>query len=254
MTGSALVDAIIVMDVETRDIRLPWSARLRRPAVLIGFPADSADLTCIDLDFDAAGKASAEHLAEVGCHDVALIGAPPEVYQRGTSFAQRTQPASSGPPGATGCTRSPGRAIRRRVRSGPPCAGSCGSGPRLDGVLVHNESALGATAGRLQAAGRRVGDDLSVLAICPDDLAEQATPAAHLDRHPGRSGGRRAVALLMAKLPGQPVPRPRCSRRGSPCAPARARVSTGPAGWPAPGCRHSRPGPLTHRPMGQQLR
>ncbi|MGI8448327.1 MAG: hypothetical protein ACR2MP_14330 [Streptosporangiaceae bacterium] len=60
------MDAIIVMDVETRDERLPVLRSLRLPTVLIGFPAEPAGLTCIDLDFEAAGKTSAEHLAAAG--------------------------------------------------------------------------------------------------------------------------------------------------------------------------------------------
>ena len=227
VSGSALVDAIIVMDVETRDTRLPVLRSLRRPAVLIGFPADSADLTCIDLDFEAAGKASAEHLAEVGCQEVALIGAPPEVYQRGTSFAQRTQAGFERAARGRGlrpvtwpCDPAPG-AVRATVRK------LLQQRPGLDGVLVHNESALGALLDSLRAAGRRIGDDLAVLAICPDDLAEQATPALTSIAIPADEVGARAVALLMAKLAGEPVPRatllpPRLTVRAS-----TARVSTG---------------------------
>ena len=207
VSGSALVDAIIVMDVETRDSRLPVLRSLRRPTVLIGFPADPADLTCIDLDFEAAGKAAAQHLAEVGCRDMALIGAPPEVYQRGTSFAQRTQAgferAARGHglhPVTWPCDPAPG-AVRATVRK------LLQQRPGLDGVVVHNESALGPLLDSLRAAGRRIGDDLSVLAICPDDLAQQAVPALTSIAIPADEVGARAVGLLMAKLAGEQVPR-----------------------------------------------
>jgi DNA-binding LacI/PurR family transcriptional regulator len=79
--------------------------------------------------------------------------------------------------------------------------------PGLDGVVVHNESALDPLLDGLRAAGRRIGDDLSVLAICPDDLAEQATPTLTSIAIPAGEVGARAVALLMAKLAGEPVPR-----------------------------------------------
>jgi DNA-binding LacI/PurR family transcriptional regulator len=206
VAGASLVDAIIVMDVETRDERLPVLRALRLPAVLIGFPAEPAGLTCIDLDFEAAGKASAEHLAAAGCRDIVLIGAPPEVYRRGTGYAQRTQAGFERAARAQGlraatwpCDPAPG-AIQATV------ARLLEQRPRLDGVVVHNASALAPLLDAFRAAGRRIGDDLSVLAICPDDLAEQATPALTSIAIPAEEMGRQAVGLLMATLAGQPAP------------------------------------------------
>ena len=206
VAGASLVDAVIVMDVETRDERLPVLRALRLPAVLIGFPSEPAGLTCIDLDFEAAGMASAEHLAAAGCRDVALIGAPPEVYRRSTGFALRAQAGFERGARAHGlraatwpCDLAPG-AIQATV------ARLLGQRPRLDGVVVHNESALGPLLDAFRAAGRRIGGDLSVLAICPDDLAGQATPALTSIAIPAEEMGRQAAGLLMAKLDGRPAP------------------------------------------------
>ena len=206
VTGASLVDAIIVMDVEAYDVRLPLLRGLRLPAVLIGFPADPTGLTCIDLDFEAAGRTAAEHLAAAGCRDVALIGAPPEVYQRGTGFAQRTQAGFERAAWAHGlhpatwpCDLTPGvaRATVARLLA---------QRPKLDGIVVHNESALGPLLEALHLAGRRAGEDLSVLAMCPDSLAEQAIPPLTSITIPADEVGRQAVGLLMAKLDGRPVP------------------------------------------------
>jgi DNA-binding LacI/PurR family transcriptional regulator len=206
VTGAPLVDAIILMDVEARDVRLPLLRSVRQPAVLIGFPADPAGLTCIDLDFEAAGRTFAEHLAGAGCRDVVLIGAPPEVYQRGTGFARRIQAGFERAARAHGlrratwpCDLAPGgaRATVARLLS---------QRPQLDGIAMHNESALGPLLEALRIAGRRVGEDLSLLALCPDELAVQATPPLTSIAIPAEEIGRQAVGLLMAKLDGQPVP------------------------------------------------
>ena len=206
VAGTSFVDAIIVMDVETHDERLPALRTLGLPTVLIGFPAEHADLTCIDLDFETAGRASAEHLAATGCRDIALIGAPPEVYRRGTGFAQRTRDGFGRAARAWGlrpvvwpCDPAPG-AVRATVTS------LLEQRPGLDGVVVHNESALGPLLDAFRAAGRRIGGDLSVLAMCPDDLAEQATPPLTSIAIPADEMGRQAAALLMAKLDDEPVP------------------------------------------------
>jgi DNA-binding LacI/PurR family transcriptional regulator len=72
--------------------------------------------------------------------------------------------------------------------------------------VVHNASALGPLLDAFRAAGRRIGEDLSVLAICPDDLATQSTPALTSIAIPAEEMGRQAVGLLMATLDGQPAP------------------------------------------------
>jgi DNA-binding LacI/PurR family transcriptional regulator len=206
VAGTSLVDAIIVMDVELHDVRLPVLRSLGRPAVLIGFPADPSGLTCIDLDFAAAGKAAADHLADAGCRDIALIGAPPEVYERGTGFAQRTKLGferacrDRGIGWATWpCAATP-EAVRATVSE------LLHEHPALDGLLVHNEPAIPPLLEALRAAGRRIPEDLSVVAMCPDELAEQASPALTSISIPAHEVGRQAVALLMAKLERREVP------------------------------------------------
>jgi DNA-binding LacI/PurR family transcriptional regulator len=70
---------------------------------------------------------------------------------------------------------------------------------------VHNEPAIPALLDALRAGGRRVPGDISVIALCPDELAEQATPPLTSIAIPADEVGRQAVALLMAKLAGQDV-------------------------------------------------
>jgi DNA-binding LacI/PurR family transcriptional regulator len=71
-------------------------------------------------------------------------------------------------------------------------------------VVIHNEPAVEPLLTAFRAAGRRVPDDLSMIAIAPDELAERlgltsiAIPAEEV--------GKQAVALLMAKLEGHDVP------------------------------------------------
>jgi DNA-binding LacI/PurR family transcriptional regulator len=203
---SALVDGVIVMDVEWHDVRLPVLRSLPLPAVLIGIPARRDGLTCIDLDFEAAGQAAASHLAQRGCRNVALLGPPPEVYRRGTGFAQRTQAGFERGARRHGmqrvtwpCDPAPVavRAVVRRLLA---------ERPGLDGLVVHNEPAVGPLLEELRVAGRRVGGDLAVLALGPEGLAEQALPPLTSITIPAQEIGAQAVALLMAKLGGTPVP------------------------------------------------
>ncbi|HEU5028600.1 MAG TPA: LacI family DNA-binding transcriptional regulator [Spirillospora sp.] len=206
VADSALVDALIVMDVQMEDPRLPLLRSLDRPSVLIGFPADAGDLTCIDLDFHAAGAVCVEHLAGLGHREVALIGSPPEVYARRTGFAQRVADgfgAAVREHGLAGgvhpCEATPeaARALVARLLA---------ERPGLTGILVHNEPVVDTVVRALRANGRAVPHDVSVVAICPDEMAEHAEPPLSGVAIPAQEVGGRAVELLMGKLGGEAVP------------------------------------------------
>ncbi|MER5795470.1 LacI family DNA-binding transcriptional regulator [Streptomyces sp. NPDC001980] len=204
VADTALVDALIVMDVQLHDPRLPLLRALERPSVLIGFPAAPEGLTCVDLDFRAAGELCVERLAGLGHRVVALVGSPPEVYVRKTAFAQRVVQGFTAAADRNGmassvhpCEATP--AAARRVAEQ-----LLREQPALTGVVVHNEAVLEPLIDAFEQLGLRVPTDLSVTAICPDELAaglrvpltSVALPAAEL--------GERAAELLMRKLDGDP--------------------------------------------------
>ncbi|MEO3855113.1 LacI family DNA-binding transcriptional regulator [Acrocarpospora sp. B8E8] len=203
VAASALVDGLLLMDVEVRDPRVPLLRELGEPSVLIGFPADAEGLTCVDLDFARAGALCAEHLAAGGHREIALLGAPRVVYERGTGFAERT---------LAGFT-----AAAKDLKSvAVPCEETYDEvaetvkilfdqHPGLTGLVVHNEAAVGHVLAALRELGRSVPEDVSVVAICPDDVAERASPALTSVLIPAEDVGHQAVRLLMAKLDGLPA-------------------------------------------------
>jgi DNA-binding LacI/PurR family transcriptional regulator len=206
VADSALVDALIVMDVQLHDTRLPLLRRLDRPSVLIGFPADSAGLTCIDLDFRAAGEACVEQLALLGHRCVALIGSPPQVYVRETGFAQRVVHGFTAAADRHGLTSSvhPCEATPEAARE--LAERLLREHPALTGVVVHNEPVVQPLIEAFQALGRRVPQDMSVVAICPDEHAVRAPLPFTSVAIPGAEVGAGAVDLLMRKLAGVEVP------------------------------------------------
>lgn len=200
VAASAMVDGLVLMDVELHDARVPLLRELRCPSVLIGFPAEAAGLTCVDLDFAAAGATCVEHLASLGHREVALLGAPQVVYDRHTGYAVRTR---------TGFTEAAGRLGLRAAAL--PCEESADAvraevtelleqRPGLTGLVVHNEAAVSHVLAALSTLDRRVPRDVSVVAICPDELAERVSPALTSVLIPAEEVGHHAVELLMRKL------------------------------------------------------
>ncbi|MER5301808.1 LacI family DNA-binding transcriptional regulator [Streptomyces lasiicapitis] len=200
VTGSGLADAMIVMDVELDDERLPLLRAGDRPSVLIGLPADTDQLTCVDLDFTAAGALCVEHLAGLGHRDIAVIGEDPAVYERHTGFAERTLEG----------LRTRARDLDVRLLHRPSVGGYDAMAatlarifderPATTGFVVQNESAVEPLLALLRQQGRAVPEDVSVLAICPDQVALQASVRLTSVSIPAEEMGRQAVERVMAKL------------------------------------------------------
>ena len=206
VADTALVDAMIVMDVQLRDPRVPLLRSLERPSVMIGFPGDAEGVTCIDLDFKAAGELCVERLAGLGHRVVALVGSPPEVYMRGTAFAQRVVQGFTAAAARNGMSSSvypceAGPAAARRVAEQ-----MLRDKPALTGVVVHNEAILKPLIDAFVELGLRIPEDLSVTAICPDDLAASLRVPVSSVALPSAEVGEQAVELLMRKLDGKSVP------------------------------------------------
>ncbi|MET8763263.1 LacI family DNA-binding transcriptional regulator [Lentzea sp. NPDC004782] len=203
VAAGAQVDGFLVMDVGLDDDRVPVLRQISRPSVLIGRPTVLDGLICVDLDFEAAGARCVEHLADLGHRYVGFLGAPSVVYQRNTGHAQRTMAgfgaaamrrgiASTALPVENDC-ESVLAAVRSLLRTQPA----------MTALVVHNEAALGWVAGSLRSLGRRVPEDVAVVAICPDELAEQLQLTSV--RLPAEELGWRAMELLVTRLKGGPA-------------------------------------------------
>jgi DNA-binding LacI/PurR family transcriptional regulator len=200
VANTSLVDGLIVMDIELQDPRLPVLRSLRRPSVLIGLPDDTDGFHCIDLDFAEAGATCLEHLADLGHRRVALIGSPPEVYKRETGYATRL---------SAGFTLA---AARRTVSATVhPCGGSADDAtsvaravfdqhPDTTALVVHNEAAVDGLLRCLADDGRRVPEDLSIVAICPEEIALRVSPQLTSVAIPAEEIGALAVRRVMGMI------------------------------------------------------
>lgn len=88
VAASRLVDAILVLDVAPDDERAAIARTVRTPTVFIGIPDDPHGLTCVDLDFEAAGALAVDRLADAGHTGAVLLGQT-EVSYRKSNFPRR---------------------------------------------------------------------------------------------------------------------------------------------------------------------
>lgn len=203
IAGSSLADAMILMDVELHDERLPLLRETDRAAVLIGLPAGTDGLTCVDLDFEATGALCVAHLAGLGHREIAVIGEAAAVYERHTGFAERTVD------GVRAKAREAGvRVLHRPCEGGYPAMAQTLSRifderPGTTGFIVQNESAVEPLLNLLRQQGRAVPEDVSVVAICPEQVASQASVRLTSVAIPAQEMGRRSVEQVVAKLAGR---------------------------------------------------
>jgi DNA-binding LacI/PurR family transcriptional regulator len=200
IAGSGLADGLIMMDVELDDERIPVLRSLGTQAALIGLADDARGLSCVDHDFVTAGALCADHLADLGHREVAFIGYGSGVYHRHAGYAERTLTGFRG--------RAEQRGLRFLHRS---CEGTYESTagtlarilddrPGTTGFVVQNEGAIGPLLTLLRSSGRTVPEDVSVIALCQDQLAEQFAPRLTAVTGSAQELGRVAVEQIMRRL------------------------------------------------------
>jgi DNA-binding LacI/PurR family transcriptional regulator len=210
VAGRSLCDAIIVMNVQTHDERVPVAAALPVPVVLIGVPQDPQGLHCVDLDFEAAGRMAVEELALTGHRRIAIIEHPAEMIDRRLGFIgrfldaaleaarERSLPVEVLTPaerGRTGLTPVIDRLL-----------GLTGLGPL--GLVVPNMQAQQPILRLLAARGVAAGRDISLIGLSTDaDAAESDPQITNLSFEP-REISRQAMQNLFALLEPTGVPAP----------------------------------------------
>jgi DNA-binding LacI/PurR family transcriptional regulator len=200
VASSARADAVILTDIGMADDRIATIRQTGVDAVLIGIPADPAGLDCVDLDFEQAGRQCLNHLAQLGHRTVAFIGEAEGVYRRHIGFAERTLRGIRDGAAAQGVDL-----VHR------PCEGSYEAAagtlarifeerPHTTGLIVQNEVIIPPLLSLLRTTGRAVPEDVSIVALCPDHIAEQTAPRLTSVNIPATELGTRAVELLMRRL------------------------------------------------------
>ncbi|MET8146291.1 LacI family DNA-binding transcriptional regulator [Sphaerisporangium sp. NPDC005288] len=204
--AGALVDGVMLMEVQRRDPRVELLRTLECPAVLVGTPDDPAGLCQVDFDFVLSGRLCAQRLLDLGHTEVGFLGQPPEAYARGGAYAAHAR---------DGALEALARAGAKAAWQ--PCEPSSGGVvtaldamfgrlPGMSALIVYNEWALPLVVDRLTGTGRRVPRDISVIAISSDDVAERmAAPVTSLVL-PVENLARTAVRRLAGLIRGEPQP------------------------------------------------
>ena len=197
------VDGVMLMEVQRHDPRVLLLGSLKCPAVLVGTPEDSARMPYVDFDIQLAGRLCAEHLLELGHRGVGYLGQSAATFRRDVAYAVHardgalsTLRAARARTAWAACDGQPGDVVRAVDQL-------LAKVPGLTGLIVYNERALPLVLDRLTGLGLRVPEDVSVVAICPDDEAERLRLPASCASLPVEELARTAVRLLAGQINGE---------------------------------------------------
>lgn len=207
VAASRLVDAILVLDVAPDDERAQIARTVRTPTVFIGIPDDSAGLTCVDLDFESAGRLAIDRLADAGHRRITLLGQT-EVSYRKSNFPRRLlhgvqdgalQRGVSLEWATTGATTTEPDAVREATER------ALARGDRA--FVVHAVGDVHETLlAVLSEHGLRVGQDVSIISAAASfDTGALSAPIDTIPLVPMQSC-ELAVDLAVARLEDRSVP------------------------------------------------
>ncbi len=201
LAGRSLCDAIVLMDIGAVDGRIPIARSLRVPVILIGVPDDPSGVHCVDVDFELAGHLAVAELAACGHERVVVIGHSPNTVARRVNYVGRFER------GARAAAAELGIRFEIIAPVPPGRAGAAAavaatlepSGPR-PGIAVPNTRAIQHVLLELQDQGLRVGEDISVVGLSPDAVAESTVPPVTNVSLEPRDVSRRAMEILFNLL------------------------------------------------------
>ncbi|MFT4260197.1 LacI family DNA-binding transcriptional regulator [Microbacterium sp.] len=203
VSRASMVDALLVMDVESDDPRIALLKDLATPALLIGLPAGADGVPCVDFDFETAGRLAASRLVELGHRRIALLGAPAEVMTRQTSYSDRL--------GRGFLTEAQEAGVAASVHACPSTEDAVevvdrllSENPEITGILFHNEGALPHVAGRLST--EESGRVLDVIALRPAGMAHTVSPLTDSIDLPAEELGAAAARAILRFVDGEEQP------------------------------------------------
>ncbi|MFI2780727.1 LacI family DNA-binding transcriptional regulator [Streptomyces sp. ALB3] len=192
------VDGALLMSVRAGD-RLPdMLADAGLPTVLLGRRSADERVTYVDADNVGGARAAVAHLVGGGRKAVATITGPPDMYVARCRLRGYREALSD-----AGLEEVPSLLVQgdfTEASGRRAMAGLMERHPEVDAVFAASDSMAAGALAALNAAGRRVPEDVAVVGFDDFELAEQTEPPLTTVRQPMEEIGRTMVRLLLEEM------------------------------------------------------
>lgn len=195
-------DGVIVVSAHRGDGLISALSETRLPTVFIGRPlTQDKTFAYVDVDNREGGRLAAARLLARGCRRVGTVTGPMDMAAGLDRFAGWAETlAEAGLPVDVvehgDFTAQGGVDAMRRLLA---------AHPDLDGVFVASDLMAVAAMGELQAAGRRVPDDVALVGFDASATASMTRPPLTTVANPVSQMAKRATELLLQLLKGEPA-------------------------------------------------
>ncbi|HEY0217794.1 MAG TPA: substrate-binding domain-containing protein [Cellulomonas sp.] len=216
--ASGTVAAVLVCDLVADDPRVPLCRGLGLAVVLLGeYPL--TEVTTIDVDNDAAMAVAVDFLLSLGHIRIGRVCGPPGLFHtvtRSRSFAEHVAAA-----GAVGITAQGDYSAASGIAA---LRDLLARDPEVTAVMFDNDVMAVAALGAAAELGRRVPEDLALLAWDDSPECQLASPALSVVARDIRGLGLRVGEVLLDPEPARVVHTRGATvvPRGSTAAPVRA--------------------------------
>lgn len=200
-------DAVIVMEVAVADRRVAALQESGIPVSLIGRTGDDDAVSFVDVDFDDAVEEAVSRLANLGHKSIVLINHlhQPEGARYGA--AVRASAAFSAHASRLGIEGLEIQVADTRAAGSQGWQDICDGCPSATALIVMNEKASVGVVAAAHRSGRRIPDDLSVIAIVTSpEAAELVSPELSALEVRADEIGALAVEGLMSTIKGSVTP------------------------------------------------
>ena len=192
------VDGVILVSLHGDDPLPEQLVASRIPSVVLGRPSRGVDVDYVDADNRDGGRRATAHLIQRGRRRIATIAGPKDMvagidrlagYR--DALADAELPVDDGLIATGDFTQAGGEAAMERLLK---------ARPDLDAVFCASDLMAVAALGALQAAGRRVPEDVAVVGYDDSPLATTTRPTLSSVRQPIEDMGREMVNLLSGSI------------------------------------------------------
>jgi DNA-binding LacI/PurR family transcriptional regulator len=192
------VDGVILVSLHGDDPLPEQLVASRIPSVVLGRPSRGVDVDYVDADNRDGGRRATAHLIQLGRRRIATIAGPKDMvagidrldgYRDGLTDAGIR--IDDGLIAIGDFTQAGGESAMVRLLQ---------ARPDLDAVFCASDLMAVAALGALQAAGRRVPEDVAVVGYDDSPIATTTRPALSSVRQPIEDMGREMVNLLSGSI------------------------------------------------------
>jgi DNA-binding LacI/PurR family transcriptional regulator len=207
LTGSGLVDGVIVMEVRLVDERIDLLREAGLPFTLIGQTQNTQDLSYVDIDFEATVREAVRHLTELGHTQIALL------TRSESEFIDRYGPTVRVNDAFAAVMAQRGLTPRALPCADDPEAGRVAfadfldDSPNLSAIISMNDRATVGVIDAIEGAGWSVPGDFSVMSLVTSATVAQLSRPRLTTLAPQTALlSRRAVHKLVAQIEGTDPP------------------------------------------------